>query len=171
MSSADSQAPNSWSLRRRLLIRLLLVVSVLWAATAALALLSAHASTTEELDDNLRRSASLLMGFAEHEYVETAGSSLAGVSASDQLPRGGFLYQIWNGQGQLMLRSQGGPETSIGQDTEGYADIAYEGQPWRLYSVWNPTHSLHLLFAEPQQQRQNVLSKLSELPPFSRTRG
>lgn len=161
MSSADLQAPNSWSLRRRLLIRLLLVVGVLWAATAALALLSAHASTIEELDDNLRRSASLLMGFAEHEYAETAGSSLAGVSASDELPRSGFLYQIWNGQRQLMLRSEGGPETPIGQDAEGYTDIAYEGQPWRLYSVWNPAHSLHLLFAEPQQQRRNVLSKLS----------
>lgn len=161
MSSADFQSKLSWSLRQRLLIRLLIVVSLLWAATSALALLSAYRSTTEELDDNLRRAASLLMGFVEHEYAETAGSSLAGVSASDEIPHGGFLYQIWSEKGQLLLRSRDGPETPIGTDAEGYTNIRYVDERWRLYSVWNAAHSLHLLFAEPQQQRRNVLANLS----------
>ena len=114
MSSASSSAASSWSLRRRLLIRLLVMVGMLWMATATLALLSAYSSTTEDLDDSLRRAASLLMGFTEHEYAETAGSSLAGVSASDELPHAGFLYQIWSRQGQLLLRSEGAPLTAIG---------------------------------------------------------
>lgn len=161
MSSANSVPVVSWSLRRRLLIRLLIVVSLLWAATSALALLSAHYSTTEQLDDNLRRAASLLMGFAEHEYAETAGSSLAGVSASAELPHGGYLYQIWSEKGRLMLRSQEGPQAPIGSDAEGYTNIRYANKTWRLYSVWNATYSLHLLLAEPQQQRQNALTNLS----------
>ncbi len=161
MSSADPIPVASWSLRRRLLLRLLIVVSLLWAAASAFALLSAYLSTSQELDDSLRRAASLLMGFAEHEYAETAGSSLAGVSASDELPHSGFLYQIWSDRGQLLLRSEGGPETAIAGDDEGYSNIRYADDAWRLYSVWNPAHKLHLLFAEPQQQRQSVLASLS----------
>lgn len=159
MSSAELE-PTGWSLRRRLLIRLLIVVSLLWAANAMLVLWSARSSTIEELDDSLRRAASLLLGFAEHEYAETAGSSLAGVSESEELPRGGFLYQIWNGSSHLLLRSEDAPETPLAGAEAGYSDILHAGERWRLYSVWNADQTLHLLFAEPQRQRRSILMDL-----------
>jgi len=159
MSSAEAAPGAGWSLRRRLLIRLLIVVSLLWAANALLVLVSARSTTIEDLDDNLRRAATLLLGFADHEYAESA--SLKGIAESEGLQRGEFLYQIWSDGGQLLLRSAEAPETLLGDAGPGYSDIDHGGERWRLYDVWNADHTLHLLFAEPQHQRRSILMELT----------
>lgn len=158
MSSAES---GRWSLRRHLLLRVLLALLGFWVLSAALVIYAARIEVTEDLDDSLGRTATLLLGFAEHEYAETQGRSLDGVAAAEELPRSGLLYQIWASNGRLLLRSTGAPLQPLAAAIPGYQDLQYQGESWRLLTVWNEAHSLRLQLAEPQWHRREIAGDLS----------
>lgn len=158
MSSVEGRG---WSLRRHLLLRVLLALLGFWVLSAALVIYAARTEVTEDLDDSLSRTATLLLGFAEHEYAETAGSSLDGVAAAEELPRGGLLYQIWAANGRLLLRSAGAPLQPLAPAQLGYQDLQYQGESWRLLTVWNEAHNLRLQLAEPQWHRRAIAGDLS----------
>lgn len=155
-----SSAETGWSLRGRLLGRTLVALFALWILSSSLVIWAARIEVTEDLDDSLHRTADLLLGFAEHEYQENEVEDLAGLMKSDELPRSGLLYQIWAGD-QLLLRSKDAPLKPLSRATEGYEDLDYGGESWRLYTAWNDTHNLRVQIAEPQWHRREIAGDLS----------
>lgn len=158
MSSADAV---SGSLARRLLGRTLAALLIVWGLNAALIIAAARVEITEDLDDSLERAGALLLGFVEHEYQESGGTDIDTFPEPEELPRGVVLYQVWSARGRLLMRSQDAPLQPLSSAGEGYHDLQFHGEDWRLYTVWNAARSLRLDIAEPQWHRREIAGDLS----------
>jgi two-component system sensor histidine kinase QseC len=77
-------------------------------------------------------------------------------SLYDQYERD-FRYQIWNQSGKLVLRSTNTPDAAL-TDHDGFSEkLDSSGKDWRIYGVWNPQGTVHVVVAEAVDKRTNLL--------------
>jgi two-component system sensor histidine kinase QseC len=70
-------------------------------------------------------------------------------------------YQIWDGEGKLLLRSANAPAVAM-TDLDGFSEITDKnGVVWRLYGVWDQHHSFRILVAEALDTRNNLLRNIA----------
>ena len=70
-------------------------------------------------------------------------------------------YQIWDGDGQLLLRSANAPSVAM-TDRDGFSETRdANGTAWRLYGVWDQHHSFRILVAEALDTRNNLLRNIA----------
>lgn len=71
-----------------------------------------------------------------------------------------FRYQIWDGEGRLLLRSANAPDTSMTLQ-DGFSETTdADGQVWRLYGVWDIHRHFRILVAEAHDVRNRLVSKI-----------
>lgn len=116
------------SLRRRLLGGLSATILAAWVATAFFSYRDARQVIGDMVDDQLRRSAELLLAVSISGGVQDGAVSLP-ADESD------FIYQVWAADGRLLARSvaAGAPTTrpvpGFSTDTHG------ENRRWRLFAA------------------------------------
>lgn len=146
---------KQWSMRRRLLVSLVLVAALLFGANAATNYLAFREASTRLFDDSLRESAGLLMQVAEHEVAEH-GADLGIDLLERETGRGpyDFRFQVWTPgmqDGPVAGRARAQPLVPFGTEGFGWSEI--DGERWRAFSMWNAQRTLQVQIAQPQQVR------------------
>ncbi len=145
---------NLTSLRARLLLLLLSATLLLWGVTAFLSYREAHHEIEEIFDAQLARSARILLAQVGHEADE------AEIEYGEDFHKYEIkiVFQVWDGEGKLILRSANAPEEALVKGGEGFEDARIEGRAWRVFSHWDGKHRLLVQVGE----RHDVRDELTE---------
>lgn len=152
-----------YSLRRRLLGLLLGGVSVCWLVTLAFSYLDAQHEIDELFDAQLVQAAQTLLalaGDAESEEIAELGN--LGHKYQKRL-----RFQVWDGQGRLLLRSARTPKTLLA-DGDGFSEARDEpgvqdGErgSWRYYALWNEPRTLRVVVGEDHYIRNDLTEHIA----------
>jgi two-component system sensor histidine kinase QseC len=132
------------SLRRRLLVYLLLCAPLVWAVALVVSVERARGEVNELFDTEIIR-------LARQVQVTLAGVAAAGSAAAAgpvaPLPApvlGGeadlrdLAIAVWNAEGRLWLVDREGVELPRRPDAAGFVDLAIDADPWRVYYLQSP---------------------------------
>jgi two-component system sensor histidine kinase QseC len=154
------------SLRRRLLVTLLLVTLSVWAVVNA-AIFSASRTTFDNLfDHNLRIVAETLAQASGHEVLEEVQARASGtvghrnphtVDTSRFDDDGRVIaVQMWVFGDALSLRSANAPDTPISNTDSGFSEAQFGGQYWRTYVLRAEDDKVKVIVAERLDQRATL---------------
>jgi two-component system sensor histidine kinase QseC len=149
------------SLRGRMMLLLMLGIAAMWVVTASAMYREAHRSAERLLDEELERTARLLLALAEHELVEEKESPLelrAGVFGSAAQP---FAYQLFDQERHLLARSALAPEKPMVEGAGGLADVQLNGSRWRVVAIRDQPGGLEVQMGETYAKRTQQGSRLA----------
>ena len=145
-----------FSLRRRLLGLLLGGVAAAWLATMAFSYIDAHHEVDELFDAQLAQAAQTLLALAGHDEGEDI-EDLGDVAHKYQRR---LQFQIWRGDGKLVVRSNNAPETPL-TNTDGFSEIHDKEGHWRHFSQWNNDRSLQVQVSENHHIRDDLIGHIA----------
>lgn len=147
----------SYSIKRRLLVGLLLIILLTWGVTLLLSYRDTRHELDELLDAHLAQSASLLIAQTgkEMEEIDT--------EHAPQLHRYSrkVAFQIWEGQ-RLYLHSVSAPNTPLSSRSEGFSDTVIGGEPWRVFSAWDDARHYLVQVGERREVRDELAQTIAE---------
>ena len=155
------------SIRRRLIISIVLLLSVLWLAATAWAVYDMRQGLQTALDARLASSARMVQTLIGRGDISLA-SPQPRASSLDQVLNGGLrgeaglTCQLWSLDGELMSLSQGAPVMAAPQDIpDGYSNRIIDGEHWRLFALTDPTSALRVVTAEKRELRRALLAGIA----------
>src|SRR5690554_5734747 len=155
------------SIRRRLIISIVLLLSVLWLAATAWAVYDMRQGLQTALDARLASSARMVQTLIGRGDISLA-SPQPRASSLDQVLNGGLrgeaglTCQLWSLDGELMSLSQGAPVMAAPQDIpDGYSNRVIDGEHWRLFALTDPTSALRVVTAEKRELRRALLAGIA----------
>lgn len=143
------------SLRRWLVTALILVITVVGAATAWFSYHEGLTEADELFDAKLAHSARVLAGLVEPALLDATDASMVPLeidvwnseatgSGDDLVSENGHAYetklafQVWTPEGRLLLRSRSGPSSPLVRFKRGFGDGEIDGEHWRTFALWTP---------------------------------
>jgi two-component system sensor histidine kinase QseC len=148
---------TAWfSLRRRLLWLLLGGVSACWLVTLAFSFVDAHREIDELFDAQLAQAGQTLLalaGEADDEQIEEIGE------AAHKYQRR-LRFQIWNGEGRLLLRSENAPDSPLTAH-DGFSEVRDGNGHWRYFSRWNADRDMQVQVAEDHHIRDELTGHIA----------
>ncbi|HEY6923848.1 MAG TPA: ATP-binding protein [Steroidobacteraceae bacterium] len=156
--SPANDVARRWSLRRRLLLTLLVMTVGLWTASAVLFYFEALAEGRKLFDRSLSESATLLLRLAEHEIEEHGPSIAIELLRTETHPAPEELrFQVWTPQLRAMAESgQLAERPFMPVDAVGFGWTRVQGERWRTYAAWNTGHTVGVQIAEPLTRRREL---------------
>ena len=146
------------SLRRRLVVLLLLAVGCAWVAIGALTVADARREIDAVLDARLSETATLLALRARHDLDESDSESESEPDDADHDDGHPYAsqvaFQLWSDDGRLLRRSSGAPSAPLTLVASGFDDPVVAGNPWRSYSLGS--RGLVVKVAEPRAGREKL---------------
>ncbi|MET0265100.1 MAG: ATP-binding protein [Duganella sp.] len=150
-----------WSLKNTLLASLLGLTLTLWASSAAIVYVEAQRESDELFDQSLVETAHLLLSLVENEVREH------GLAQPISLPMKGhvnphryLLFQVLDEQQRVLYKNDGAPDAALSAGApDGFSWTTISGQDWRLYTLWDDSHELALVVAEPTSHREDISSR------------
>ncbi|MCK6422168.1 MAG: ATP-binding protein [Aquabacterium sp.] len=162
-AAAAKTGATGWSLERRLRRRLLVALIVLWLLGGALALAGMRHETAAILDSGLAEVAQRLLVLPrealggrrhghEHDPDEVAVRS-AEVGEHEER----VIYQVFDHEGRLRLRSHQAPLAPLARQTgDGY----FEQDGWRIYALTRDDGRRRVLVAQSLADRHAALARV-----------
>jgi len=148
---------TAWfSLRRRLLGLLLGGVAAAWLATMVFSYIDAHHEVDELFDAQLAQAAQTLLALAGHDE----GDDIEDLGDAAHKYQRRLRFQIWRGDGQLLMRSKNAPETPL-TATDGFSETRGEDGHWRHFSQWNEGRSLQVQVSENHYIRDDLIGHIA----------
>ncbi|MGE5471018.1 MAG: ATP-binding protein [Bacteroidota bacterium] len=148
---------TAWfSLRRRLLGLLLGGVAAAWLVTMVLSYVDAHHEVDELFDAQLAQAAQTLLALAAHDPDHDL-EDFGDVAHKYQRR---LRFQIWRGDGKLLMRSPGSPESPLTSEN-GFSETKGEEGRWRHFSRWNEDHSLQVQVSENHHIRDELIGHIA----------
>lgn len=153
---AETRAGHS--IKRRLLVVLLLTTLLAWVAT----LLFSYRDTLHELDElldaHLAQSTSLLIAQIDHEAegIDTEHAPLLHRYSRK------VAFQIWEKGNQLVLHSASAPNVPLSSRTEGFSDSVIAGKKWRVFSAWDQSRHFLVQVGEQREVRDDLAETIAE---------
>ncbi len=159
------------SIRRRLLVTLLSITSVVWLITALQSYNETRHEIEELFDAQLAQSARTLLTVAGHEIEELDGipttahihflpKDLSENSGHDYEHK--LAYQLWiQPQNKLVLRSFSAPESALSKIDNGYSTEMINQQPWRIFSLHDPHSGYQVKVGESLAIRQELSDEIT----------
>jgi two-component system sensor histidine kinase QseC len=97
-----------------------------------------------------------------------AGATLANASAAsamvldlDETYERHLRYQVWSGDGTLLLRSANAPETPMSALDGHTQTVDAQGRPWRQFAVWDRHGDFRILVSEAQDWRARLVQRIA----------
>ena len=156
-----------FSLRRRLLLPLLIGVSLCWLLTLAWSYADAHHEIDELFDAQLAQTAQsvLALGRRMHDLHEREEDSPRDREVEAELPAGHpyqrrVMFQIWHEDGALALRSPNAPSTPL-TETDGYSEEQSSKGHWRYFAQWDERHRHRVVVAESHHVRDELIGHIA----------
>lgn len=152
---------RTYSLRRRLIGVLVLVVGGLWIGAAMLAWETAHHEADEVFDAQLVQVAETLATLAALSEVEHVAHEMAEHSMRYELP---LRYQVWgrdDGRSRLLIRSPDAPtlpmlsHAGFAQQKDG------QGKLWRYFGFIEEEHDYFVVVGQDHSARDQVATELA----------
>ncbi len=159
------------SIRRRLLLTLLSITSLVWLVTALQSYNETRHEIEELFDAELAQSARTLLTVAGHEIAELDGipttahihflpKELSETNGHDYEHK--LAYQLWvQPQNKLVLRSFSAPETPLSYKQNGYSNEVINQQPWRIFSLYDPLSGYQIKVGESLAIRQELSDEIT----------
>ena len=126
------------SLKRRLLLGLLLALVINWASWFAWLAYEQGRTQTGVWDQKLHEVANVAMRSLPISLTQAEGPiGFEPADGNEVLFETRINFQIWTRDGsRLLARSPGAPATPLNDSFEkGYANVTVNGQPWRMYAA------------------------------------
>ncbi len=162
-TTAPARTPRS--LQTRLLMTVLALVVVAWAAAAALAWQETDDEVSDLLDAHLAQAAALLRLQPLDELDEDRLNEAPELDKHQ--PR--VVFQLWH-EGQLLARSASAPhEPLTRRHKRGFADSTVDGKAWRVFVTQGRESDVRILVGELQSVREEIIlaSLTSILKPLA----
>ncbi len=148
---------TTWfSLRRRLLALLLGGVAAAWLATMVFSFFDAHHEVNELFDAQLAQAAQTLLALASHDE----GDDIQDLGDVGHKYQRRLRFQIWHGDGKLLMRSKNAPETAL-TATDGFSETRDGDGHWRHFSRWNEGRSLQVQVSENHYIRDDLIGHIA----------
>lgn len=153
------------SIRRRLIVTLLIIVMCSWAVTAVLSYIDAHHEVDELFDAQLSQAASTMLIITQHEAMEHfyGGEPKIEQNLLHQSWRelghpyeSKLIFQVWVGENELALHSDNAPSEPLSKRKSGFSDIELEGKEWRVFAVWDEALDVGVHIAESHEIRSEL---------------
>lgn len=137
---------------------LLTGVTLGWAAALALSYQDAHHEIDEIFDANLVQVAQLLLALA-NEYDDD--DDIAHLSGDFHKYQKKILFQLWDEEGHLLLRSRHAPRQPLTKEA-GFAEARdQDGRRWRYFSQWDEGRDLRAVVAEDHEVRHELAGHIA----------
>ncbi|TWI60935.1 two-component system OmpR family sensor kinase/two-component system sensor histidine kinase QseC [Pseudoduganella lurida] len=151
-----------WSLRRRLLVAILVASVVLWLASLGIVTVIAWQETNDVFDDALEESGQMIMA-ATTDWEERG--LLAQARADNGHGRKvDMQYQIV-AEGRVLRRTSGAPDRPFVtgfDDDDGFADARIDGRRWRVFVVRDEARHVEVQVGQKYAKRYDILAELAE---------
>jgi two-component system sensor histidine kinase QseC len=140
------------SLKQRLLVLALTVVTLAWLGVTAFIYQNAREEFDEVLDAHLVQAAALLVVQSSHELdeLETEHAPLLHKYARR------VAFQIWDKEHRLRLHSANAPQHPLSDGERGFSDHIIDGDHWRVFSTWNESTEYLIQVAERADVRDEL---------------
>jgi two-component system, OmpR family, sensor kinase len=140
------------SVRRRLLVLLLTVVSAAWIIAASVSFVDARHEVSEVLDAHLAQTASLVsvQWDGDTDEIDTEHAPLLHPYSRR------VMFQVWEDGTALRLHSQNAPNTLLSEVRQGFSDTTVAGGRWRVFSDWDPRGRVLVQVAEQFHERDEL---------------
>jgi len=168
------------TLRSKLLLRLILASTILVGGTAWFGYQDVRYETRELFDAQLSRSARLILSLVQAQYGDSGFSNIQeyldenGLSVmyidfdeevEDQHPDGHayetkLAFQIWDDEGNLVVKSYNAPIEPMSSITEDYNDTVINGYNWRTFSLLSKNKQYLCITAERLDVRNDLIKKI-----------
>lgn len=159
------------SIRNRLLIILLSVVTAAWLLSAITSYLDFNYEVAKLIDAQLEQSAKVILSISKHEVTEHSETS------NNFIPRLGeievdkeFLgheyksklaYQIWFLPDKLITRSVSAPESFMSVEKRGVSDSLIDGYMWRVFSIYDKEKTVLVQVGERHDIRRTLTNAIA----------
>ena len=154
-----------FSLRRRLTLLLSVSLVLVWTATLLVSYRETREEVNELFDARLEEGARTLMLLDLKRLRRlSAAEDLAapeGDRDRDHDVAQHLSFQVWNGDGSLLLRSAQAPNAAF-EDATGLRTVAIGGQSWRSVSLWQEQHGFQVRVFEPLRARQDLAARVTQ---------
>lgn len=151
---------EGWSLRGRVLALVLAAVTAGSLLLFVASYLHTHRQLDKLLDAHLAQAATLLKAHV-HEALE----DLEELELDEPEPPALFaqpvVFQVWERNGRLLLRSDTAPTRRLSAVDAGFSDSTVDGVPWRVFGAWSERGKLLIQVAEDHRERQRITAKLA----------
>ena len=172
------------SLRKYLLISILLILSTVGGATIWSSYRESLYEVQELFDAQLSRSARVLLGLTvteaetghlgelQHMILENRlileNDSHGNTEEYEEKEKNIFghyyelklAFQVWDQHGNLVLRSANTPLQPLTDIEQGYSDTVINDTQWRVFSMWNQQRTYRVMTAERQDVRMELVEKI-----------
>lgn len=165
------------SIRKYLLIHLLLAITVFTAVTTTINYFYDQHTIENHLDDWLSQSAFTIQALISNDLdrqdltkIQTALENIPNnvrrifqlrhQNTSDVYAyRSKFQFQVWDKKGNIILHSPTTPKTLLSDGTVGFSKHIIDNQPWQVFTLFDKTTGLTIVTAE----RSTIRNELSNL--------
>ncbi len=147
-----------FSLQRRLLALLMGGVTIGWLATMSFSYFDAHHEIDELFDAQLAQAAQTLLALAS-EYDDD--DDIAELSGDGHKYQKKVVFQLWDNQGHLLLRSREAPIKPLTAEDGFSEQVNEQGERWRYYSQWDAQHQLHVQVGENHHVREELSGSIA----------
>lgn len=153
------------SLRAKLLVLLLAIISAAWMATAVFIYFDAHHEIDELFDAQLAQSAQVLLAQAGHDLKDMRedddGIATEIAGAGHKYERK-IAFQIWDEHGRLLLRSASAPIDTLATQESGFAETVIDGKPWRVYTQQDEEGEIRVQVGERHAVRNELAASVAQ---------
>lgn len=157
-------ALTTYSLRRRLVKVLVLLVGALWIGTAMLAFRTAHHEADEVFDAHLVQVAETLLTLVDagdgEKVADELSEELAEHEHRYELP---LRFQVWatdDGRAKLLVRSPDAPRKRL-ITRSGFVDRDFEGRLWRFYGVSDDDGDVFVVVGQEHGARYAMATEMA----------
>ncbi|MBU0592756.1 MAG: sensor histidine kinase N-terminal domain-containing protein [Gammaproteobacteria bacterium] len=152
------------SLRAKLLLLLLAIISAAWIVTAGFIYFDAHHEIDELFDAQLAQSALVLLAQAGHDLKDARedddGIATEIAGAGHKYERK-IAFQIWDEHERLLLRSASAPAEPLAARKRGFADSMIEGKPWRVFTQHDEDGEIRVQVGERHEVRNELAASVA----------
>lgn len=170
------------SLRTQLILRLILASAFLVGITTWLGYKDVTEETQELFDAQLVRSARIILsliqaqngisGFTRiQEYFDENGFAVMHLDVEEHDDGDGsdighiyetkLAFQIWDNEGNLLVKSYNAPLRPMSSEREGFADTSIDDYRWRTFSLPSKNQQYRCITAERADARNDLIKKIS----------
>jgi len=168
-----------YSLRNFLLISILFTLIIVGGTTIWGGYRASVHEVEELFDAQLSRSARLILGLViaevnlghikefSSEVKENSLKLFDKKNIEQQIYQQGHLYelkiahQVWDTYGNLLIRSANAPLQPMSPLESGYTNQVFNGKKWRTFSLWDTHHEFHIITAESEDVRNELVDKIT----------